>query len=58
MEILVRPILTEKMTKLGEKLNRYAFMVDKRADKLQIKELKRCMMSRLTPYTPCVILAS
>ena len=38
MEILVKPILTEKMTKLGEKLNRYAFMVDKRADKLQIKE--------------------
>ena len=38
MEVLFRPILTEKMTKLGEKLNRYGFIVDKRADKLQIKE--------------------
>ena len=38
MEVLFRPILTEKLTKLGEKLNRYGFIVDKRADKLQIKE--------------------
>jgi large subunit ribosomal protein L23 len=38
MEILQRPIITEKMTNLGEKLNRYGFMVDKRANKLQIKK--------------------
>jgi len=37
MEVLIRPIITEKMTKLGETLNRYCFIVDKRADKLQIK---------------------
>lgn len=37
MDILVRPIVTEKMTKQGESLNRYGFIVDKRADKLQIK---------------------
>jgi len=37
MEVLIRPIITEKMTKLGETLNRYGFIVDKRADKLQIK---------------------
>jgi large subunit ribosomal protein L23 len=37
MDILVRPIVTEKMTKQGETLNRYGFIVDKRADKLQIK---------------------
>ncbi len=37
MEILIRPIITEKMTKLGETLNRYGFIVDKRANKLQIK---------------------
>ncbi|MDD2635424.1 MAG: 50S ribosomal protein L23 [Bacteroidales bacterium] len=37
MEVLMRPIITEKMTKLGETLNRYGFIVDKRADKLQIK---------------------
>jgi large subunit ribosomal protein L23 len=37
MEVLIRPIVTEKMTKLGETLNRYGFIVDKRADKLQIR---------------------
>ena len=37
MEILVRPIITEKMTAQGEKLNRYGFMVAKNANKLQIK---------------------
>ena len=38
MDILIRPIVTEKMTKLSEKLNRNGFIVDKRADKLQIKK--------------------
>jgi large subunit ribosomal protein L23 len=38
MEILQKPIITEKMTNMGEKLNRYGFMVDKRANKLQIKK--------------------
>ena len=37
MEILIRPIISEKLTRLGEKLNRYGFVVDKRANKLQIK---------------------
>ncbi len=37
-EILIRPIVTEKLTVLGEKLNRYGFMVDPRANKLEIKE--------------------
>ena len=38
MEILKKPLLTEKVTQLTEKLNRYAFKVDHRANKLQIKE--------------------
>jgi large subunit ribosomal protein L23 len=38
MEIIQRPVITEKMTALGEKLNRYGFIVDKRANKLQIKQ--------------------
>ncbi|MDR1056491.1 MAG: 50S ribosomal protein L23 [Prevotellaceae bacterium] len=38
MEVLVRPIVTEKMTIQGEKLNRYGFIVDRRANKLQIKK--------------------
>jgi large subunit ribosomal protein L23 len=38
MEILIRPIVTEKMAHQGEKLNRYGIVVDRRADKLQIKK--------------------
>lgn len=38
MDILLKPIVTEKMTGQGEKLNRYGFLVDKRANKLQIKK--------------------
>jgi len=37
MKIIIKPIVTEKMTELGEKLNRFGFVVDKRANKLQIK---------------------
>ena len=37
MEIIIKPILTEKMTAQGEKLNRYGFIVDGRANKLQIR---------------------
>lgn len=37
-EILIRPIVTEKLTTLGEKLNRYGFIVDTRANKLEIKK--------------------
>lgn len=38
MGILIKPIITEKMTAQAEKLNRYGFVVDKRANKLEIKE--------------------
>jgi len=38
MGIIIKPIITEKMTSLGEKLGRYGFIVDKRANKLQIKK--------------------
>ena len=38
MEILIKPIVTEKMTKLGEALNRYGFIVHRRANKIQIKQ--------------------
>ncbi|MHB8207821.1 50S ribosomal protein L23 [Mucilaginibacter sp.] len=37
MEILRKPLLTEKVAQLTEKLNRYAFIVDPRANKIQIK---------------------
>ena len=38
MEILIKPIVTEKMTDQGEKLNRYGFVVEKHANKVQIKQ--------------------
>ena len=37
-EILKKPIVTEKVNKQTEKLNRYCFVVDKRANKLEIKK--------------------
>lgn len=37
MRILIKPLVTEKMTIQGEKLNRYGFEVDRDANKLQIK---------------------
>jgi len=38
MDILIKPIVTEKMTTLGEDLNRYGFLVKKDANKIQIKQ--------------------
>ena len=37
MENIIKPILTEKMADLGEKLNSYAFEVKNDANKIQIK---------------------
>ena len=38
MEILLKPIVTEKMTDQGETLGRFGFVVDKKANKIQIKK--------------------
>ncbi len=38
MNILIKPIVTEKMTTQGEDFNRYGFVVDKHANKMQIKK--------------------
>ena len=38
MGILIKPIVTEKMTVQGDKLNRYGFLVDRNANKLEIKK--------------------
>ena len=38
MGILTKPIVTEKMTIQGEKLNRYGFVVDRSANKVEIKK--------------------
>ncbi len=38
MEILIKPIVTEKMTSQGDKYNRYGFIVAGNVNKLQIKK--------------------
>ena len=38
MGIIIKPIVTEKLTAEGEKFNRYGFIVDRKANKIQIKE--------------------
>lgn len=38
MGILIKPVVTEKMTALGDKMNRYAFIVDRNANKVEIKK--------------------
>ncbi len=38
MRVLIKPIITEKMTAQAEKLNRYGFVVAREANKLQIKD--------------------
>jgi len=38
MDIIIKPVITEKMTGMGEDLNRYGFIVNKKANKLQIKK--------------------
>ena len=36
-EILIRPVVTEKMSSVGEDLGAYGFIVDKTANKIQIR---------------------
>ena len=38
MAIIIKPIVTEKMTAAGEKLNRYGFQVARTANKIEIKK--------------------
>jgi large subunit ribosomal protein L23 len=37
-EVLVKPLITEKMSDIGEKFNRYAFYVNLKSNKNQIRE--------------------
>lgn len=38
MSVIIKPLVTEKMEKLGEKQNRYGFIVDINANRLQVKK--------------------
>ena len=37
-DVLIRPVLSEKVNRQTEKFRRYTFVVDKRANKLEIKK--------------------
>ena len=43
MGVILKPLVTEKLTKLGDKFNRYGFKVQKDANKLQIKQAVETM---------------
>ncbi|MFK7049139.1 MULTISPECIES: 50S ribosomal protein L23 [Flavobacterium] len=38
MSIIIKPIVTEKVTKDGEVFNRFGFVVSKKANKVEIKK--------------------
>ena len=38
MNVLIKPIISEKMTQIAEKYNRYGFLVTRKATKPQIKK--------------------
>jgi large subunit ribosomal protein L23 len=41
--ILIKPIISEKAEKLTEKLNKYSFLVNKKANKIEIKNAVEAM---------------
>lgn len=43
MSVLIRPIITEKMTRTSEKMPRYGFIVDVNANKIEIKNAVEAM---------------
>lgn len=43
VEVLIRPIITEKMTALSESLGQYGFIVHRNANKIQIKNAVESM---------------
>jgi len=45
MNILLKPVITEKMTDESEKYNRFGFIVDRGANKLEIKDAVEKMYS-------------
>ncbi len=37
MEVLIKPLITEKMTELSEKRGQYGFVVNRKANKVEVK---------------------
>ena len=38
MSVLIKPLITEKMTELSEKRNQYGFIVNRKANKIEIRK--------------------
>ena len=38
LNIIIRPLITEKLTNLSDSTNQYGFVVDRRANKIEIKK--------------------
>jgi len=38
MSVLIKPLIAEKMTELSEKRNQYGFIVDRKANKIEIRK--------------------
>ena len=54
--ILIKPLITEKSTKLGEKFNRYAFKVEREANRLEIKKaVENTYKVKVEDVNTCVI---
>ncbi len=43
MGVLVKPLITEKMTDLGAKLSQYGFVVSREANKVEVKQAVESM---------------
>ncbi|MBL7752957.1 MAG: 50S ribosomal protein L23 [Chitinophagaceae bacterium] len=55
-DIIKKPIVTEKVNKQTEKQNRYTFVVDKRANKLEIKKAIESFYNvRVDDVNTCVV---
>lgn len=55
-DIIKKPIVTEKVNKQTEKQNRYCFVVDKRANKLEIKKAVESFYNvRVDQVNTCVV---
>ena len=53
MNILIKPIITEKATNDSELFNRYAFVVAKKANKLEIREaIEKAYVDIIKKETP------
>ncbi|MCC7246259.1 MAG: 50S ribosomal protein L23, partial [Saprospiraceae bacterium] len=44
-QILIKPIITEKSTKLADKRNTYSFVVNKEANKIEIRNAVEAMFN-------------